>query len=206
MKCIRCAFEGDEKFFVKNRTHCKNCHNIGERISYQKCKQQRAQQKKEYNKTYLKQPDVIARRKAYKQTDKYRKYARNYMRVKLHNNISERLKTNIRNRIRHSVKKRNECSAELLDCPIEMLIKWLEFNFDEEMSWDNYGSYWHMDHITPCASFDMDNKEQRLKCFNWRNVAPLEGRLNESKHSKIDKKIIKYYNERLELFIEDFIN
>jgi len=203
--CIRCPFVGDIIFFTKGQNHCKECHNIAERKSYQKHKDKRALQKKIYNKTYLKRPNTIKIRKAYKKTDKYREYARNYARTKLQNNLIEKLKVNLRNRIRSSVKKRNESSALLIGCPVELLIDWLEFNFDDKMTWDNYGKYWHMDHIIPCASFDLEKKDQRLKCFSWKNIAPLEARKNESKHDKIDKIIIEYYEKRLELFCDNFV-
>lgn len=194
-----------KNFLLKEQSIIKNCHNIAERKSYQKNKVKRALQKKIYNETYLKRPEVIELRKAYKKTEKYKLYARNYVRTKLQNNLEERLKTNIRNRIRHSVKKRNECSAELLGCPIELFIEWLEFNFDENMSWDNYGSYWHMDHITPCGTYEMTNLRDRLLCFNWSNVAPMEGRANERKHNHVDEKLIYYYDKRLKIFTEKFI-
>lgn len=47
------------------------------------------------------------------------------------------------------------------------------------MSWENYGVRgWHVDHIIPCAFFDMlDEHHQRL-CFNWVNLRPLWGRDN----------------------------
>ena len=41
------------------------------------------------------------------------------------------------------------------------------------MSWDNYKhNGWHMDHIRPCASFDLTDKKQQLVCFNWINLTP----------------------------------
>lgn len=205
-QCIRCPFKGHEKYFVKGRNHCKKCHNKAERESYQTYKDERSVLKKEYNKTYLKRPEVIERIKTYKQCDEYKEYCRKYARERVQNNLEERIKTNIRNRIRHSVKEHNECSAELIGCPINVLIEWLEYNFDENMSWDNYGSYWHMDHIRPCNSFDMTNKKDRLQCFNWKNIAPLEARENESKHCRVDYDTIEFYKERIESFVDYYID
>lgn len=204
-RCIRCSFRGDIKFFVKGKNHCKKCHNEAERESYQIHKKKRAVQKKKYHKTYLKRPEVKERMKKNKQKESYKEYSRNYARTRVQNNIEERIKVNLRNRIRHSVKKRNECSAELIGCPMELLLEWLEFNFTDEMSWDNYGSYWHMDHIQPCSSFDMNDKEERLQCFNWKNIAPLEASENERKHAKIDKKVIRYYEQRADDFVDYYI-
>ena len=48
------------------------------------------------------------------------------------------------------------------------------------MSWENKGE-WNIDHIRPCASFDLtDDKRARL-CFNWRNLSPLGETENKSK-------------------------
>ena len=42
------------------------------------------------------------------------------------------------------------------------------------MSWENRDK-WHIDHIRPCESFDLLNKEQCLVAFNWRNLRPMWG-------------------------------
>lgn len=42
------------------------------------------------------------------------------------------------------------------------------------MSWDNRGKYWHIDHIKPCSSFNLEKQEEIFRCFNWTNLRPLE--------------------------------
>ena len=49
------------------------------------------------------------------------------------------------------------------------------------MNWDNYGEYWHIDHVRPCCTFDFSDPEQQKICFNWRNLAPLRADKNISK-------------------------
>jgi hypothetical protein len=42
------------------------------------------------------------------------------------------------------------------------------------MSWDNYGiKGWHIDHIIPCAAFDLTDPEQQKICFHYTNLRPL---------------------------------
>lgn len=41
------------------------------------------------------------------------------------------------------------------------------------MNWNNYGTYWNIDHIEPCCSFDLTIKENQQKCFNYKNCRPL---------------------------------
>jgi hypothetical protein len=42
------------------------------------------------------------------------------------------------------------------------------------MSWENHGrGGWHIDHIVPCALFDLTRPEQQKSCFNYKNLQPL---------------------------------
>lgn len=89
----------------------------------------------------------------------------------------------------HSALKRNGADkkgkiAELLGCSINFLRKYLESLFRDGMTWDNYGFRgWHIDHIRPCASFDLTQTEQQKGCFHYTNLQPLWWRENISKGS-----------------------
>jgi hypothetical protein len=57
------------------------------------------------------------------------------------------------------------------------------------MNWDNYGfgiDKWNMDHIIPCASFDLSDPEQQKKCFHYTNLQPLWQLENILKSDRID--------------------
>ena len=41
------------------------------------------------------------------------------------------------------------------------------------MNWDNYGSYWEIDHIKPVNTFDLSKEKEILECFNYKNTRPL---------------------------------
>ncbi len=83
-----------------------------------------------------------------------------------------------------------------LGCTFSTLRKWIEFNFKDGMTWENFGSKWHLDHVTPCASFDMTNKEHQSLCFHWSNLQPLDGIENIKKSAKIDLAIIAHIKAR----------
>ncbi len=53
------------------------------------------------------------------------------------------------------------------------------------MNWDNFGSYWHIDHIRPLASYSIkDEKDPNLvKAWGLNNLQPLEASENISKNS-----------------------
>ena len=61
------------------------------------------------------------------------------------------------------------------------------------MTWDNHGNgwygngmnQWHIDHIIPCASFDLSKEEEQYRCFHYTNLQPLWAYDNLSKGNKI---------------------
>ena len=68
----------------------------------------------------------------------------------------------------------NDSTKELIGCSLEELKIHLENQFTKGMNWKNYGrNGWHIDHILPCASFDLTDLEQRKKCFHYTNLQPL---------------------------------
>lgn len=59
----------------------------------------------------------------------------------------------------------------------------LESKFTPEMSWENYGKYWQIDHKVPVTWFK--NKDQLIKKgFSLDNMQPLPKSLNLSKNNK----------------------
>jgi hypothetical protein len=67
----------------------------------------------------------------------------------------------------------------LLGCTMDALCAHLEAQFQPGMSWANR-SAWHIDHIRPCASFDLTDPVQQRECFSYKNLRPLWARDNQS--------------------------
>lgn len=85
---------------------------------------------------------------------------------------------NLRNRIYCALiamgAQKSASSIELIGCTIAELRQHLEAQFIDGMNWDNYGrNGWHVDHIRPCASFDLTDPEQQRQCFHHSNLQPL---------------------------------
>jgi hypothetical protein len=68
--------------------------------------------------------------------------------------------------------KRDKGLFSRLDYSLESLIAHLESKFTDGMSWENYGK-WHVDHIKPCALFDMTKPEDFQQCWSLSNLQPL---------------------------------
>ena len=100
--------------------------------------------------------------------------------------INFKIRCNLGTRIWDSLKHnyKSASTLKLIGCPIGFLKKHLESQFKLGMSWNNYGK-WHIDHIIPCASFDLSKSEEQQKCFNWTNLQPLWAEDNLSKSDKI---------------------
>jgi hypothetical protein len=97
----------------------------------------------------------------------------------------------LRSRVGKAVKVQYSDKAfktmEVIGCSMTKLLAHLERQFLPGMTWDNYGRYgWHIDHIIPCASFDLSRPDHQKKCFHFSNLRPAWSRHNEGKGSRIE--------------------
>lgn len=90
-----------------------------------------------------------------------------------------------RSRLSIIAKSKSEHTRKLIGCSSIQLRTHLESQFTKRMSWQNYGTYWHVDHILPCASFDHTDPKQVAQCWHWTNLRPLEAKKNIAKKDKI---------------------
>ena len=74
-------------------------------------------------------------------------------------------------------------TLDLLGCSLPEFMAHIQSKFTEGMSWDNHPK-WHIDHIRPCASFDLTKEEEQKKCFHYTNLQPLWAHENFSKGDK----------------------
>jgi hypothetical protein len=105
-------------------------------------------------------------------------------------NIEFRIKSVLRKRVNHALN--GTCKADktmsLLGCSGEFFLSYIELLWTEGMTWDNYGYYgWHIDHIIPCAAFDLTNIKEQKKCFHYTNLQPLWAKDNLMKGSFYEK-------------------
>ena len=118
----------------------------------------------------------------------------NKLKVKYRNKIyknspSFRIYTSVRTRVLTFISGKNKSlsTSKLLGCSVEELWKHLESKFQPGMTRNNHGK-WHIDHIKPCASFDLSDPEQQKICFHYTNLQPLWAIDNLKKGAKLNYK------------------
>lgn len=146
-----------------------------------------------YNQTYYHENNGKEKKRLYDSQNLERYRTRD--RERYNNDIQFRMKKVLRSRVTKvlSGKKKKDSSSKLLGCTSEFYILYLQIQFTENMTWDNYGDYWNIDHVIPCASFDLSEKTNQHKCFHWSNTRPYIKSENESKNDKIDWKEIEIH-------------
>ena len=86
----------------------------------------------------------------------------------------KKIRHNLRVNMRRCIKNNKDHSFELVGCSIQFVRDYLESKFTKGMTWENYGVRgWHIDHIRPCSSFDLSDREQQKMCFHYTNLQPL---------------------------------
>lgn len=100
-----------------------------------------------------------------------------------------KLSCNMRTRIGIFIKKsskinKNNKTFNYIGCSREQLKEYIEKQFKDGMSWDNYGLYgWHIDHIIPLSSAKTEDDVYKL--CHYTNLQPLWAKDNISKGDRI---------------------
>lgn len=88
------------------------------------------------------------------------------------------IKRRLRFRLRHAIKAigngkiKYKSAIDLLGCDINFFKVYIENKFTEGMSWDVIKLI-DIDHIKPCAKFDLTLLEEQKKCFFYKNLQPM---------------------------------
>lgn len=116
------------------------------------------------------------RRKKPGYKEKFNNYYKNWINKKLKKDPNFKLKQQLSHRIYLALKinkiSKSKRTMKLLGCTVEELWQHLEKQFQPGMTRKNYGE-WHVDHIKPCALFDLTRDEEQAICFHYTNLQPL---------------------------------
>jgi hypothetical protein len=103
--------------------------------------------------------------------NKWAKNRRSKIDIKLYESIKVCINTNLK-------KETSISTIEHLGCNIKEYKQYLEQQFTPEINWDNYGTYWEIDHIYPLS---------KGGSFHYTNTRPLSIYENRVKYNKIQK-------------------
>lgn len=165
--CNNCAIKKELNDFYKDKrtkdglySVCKKCHLLKTQV---------------YQKYYHKTDKYKASRKIY--IEKWLKNPKN--------RIDSAMTTMVANRLQQMSKYSS--IEKILGFTLGELRKHLESKFTKEMTWDNYGSYWTIDHIIPKKAFKYESTEDAKfkECWSLRNLRPLRKEDNIKKRDKI---------------------
>jgi hypothetical protein len=97
-----------------------------------------------------------------------------------------RLSQILRSKVHKMLKGLPTSYRTLIGCSNDELRSWLEYNFTSGMTWENFGSFWVIDHCLPIARFALKEEVDQRVCFHWSNLQPLEKSANRSKSAALD--------------------
>lgn len=164
--CIKCfLYKNDSCFYFRKWTNslsnkCKECSKLESKAIYYKNREKVLLDKKSY---HIKNRLSIRKVKKANDNKRYKE------------DIQYKLKAILRKRLWHALKKNFKTGSAVQDlgCTIEELKIYLESKFEPGMTWDNYGSEWHIDHIKPLFKFDLTDRNQLLEACNYANLQPI---------------------------------
>ena len=195
------------KVNVKNNRFkmCSECSKKKQLESCRKYKEKNKEIISNYNKKYKEENKILVSNYNKKYNIKNRETIQKRQTLqhkeRRHSDIKYKMSIVLRNRFRKFYKGKSNSSniRELIGCSNEKFLKWMEFNFKGDMSWENHGKLWHIDHVLLCYLFDHSKIEDRQICFNWKNTRPLFSNINLSRKT-IDMKDILNHEITLHYF------
>ena len=214
-QCSKCKTTKEiDKFYAKNST-CRDCNNLKRREKYNNDEEHRRKlinsaiifkHKKVVNNQKIKEENQIKIGLENKQCkycneikhkDKFR-YNRLKCRDCERDEPTEKFKRYIRTRIYNCLRNKNKTkhSVEYLGCSSDKYFKWI-FDYNNSYTLSNHGTVWHIDHVIPLSRFDLNNEEEQMIAFNWRNTMPLSCQENLSKNNKIIQSQIEQHYKKL---------
>ncbi len=187
--------------FYKNKsrknglhTNCKNCeaaryHRIKNTETYKKrvSKTKKKYRSKKETKEKIRQYSKKHWEKI-KVDPNYKNKRKEYLKEKRKTDVNFKLRITYRRRFQKIMKGkyREQTTMAYIGCSLDDFRIYMESKFQEGMTWSNHGfTGWHVDHIIPCAKFDLTKEEEVRKCFHYTNLQPLWAEDNLRKSDSI---------------------
>lgn len=124
--------------------------------------------------------------KAYYYSNKNRMSLR--WKTKYNTDPAFKLAAKLRNRLGRALKRGSKKGSAIKDlgCSIECFKKYIESKWLDGMTWENYNyNGWHIDHIKPLASFNLNDPKEFKKANHFSNLQPMWKADNIAKRDKV---------------------
>ena len=216
--CNCCSESKPMTNFLKNRKICNECNNKKRKEKYKTDEEHRLKTIEQASK--FKHNKVIERRKKIlEEIGEGNKKCRMCSEIKpkesfRHNRMKcktcirdipmDKFKRDVRSRIYIALKQNKvNHTIDYVGCTSSDYLHWL-CTYDERYDIDNRGKVWQIDHVIPLSKFNLEDEEEQLIAFNWRNTMPFHKDENSKKNARIIKSqveqhldyLIKYHRER----------
>lgn len=101
------------------------------------------------------------------------------------NDFEFKIKKSCQKHLINNLKNKQKSTMKYFSCDIELFVKWLKYCFNDSMTINNHGTYWHLDHVIPVSSFNLNNSDELYLCFHYLNYMPITATDNLIKNNKI---------------------
>ena len=192
-KCNSCGIEKDlTEFQTNNRNKdrkqnkCKNCFAayFKNNLKHKQKVKEHYHNNKDYYKNYIEENKQDRREYMRLYSQIYRKnnkskiqhYQNTWMKSKYKTDLNYKLKQIIKKRILTGLKRNLKSGEKItfyLGCNLIQYKKFIETKFYPEMTWENHGEIWEIDHIIPIGSFNLSKIENQKLCYHYTNTQPL---------------------------------
>lgn len=174
--------------FSKHKIHYQIYNQKYWRIWYSKHRRERKEYFKRLDQKEYRIKFKRERRKTEKERIKIRLRSKKYERKRRRENPSFRISSAMKTAVWKSLRGGKKYSKweDLVGYKFKDLKKHLGNQFNKNMNWKNYGSYWSIDHIKPISLFNFSSAKEKSfrECWGLQNLRPLENAINFSKRNK----------------------
>lgn len=185
-KCIDCARSYRKKWEKDNPTYYQDYDKeqgeerlAKKRAYYQKNKEYFRKKFREYA-AKMTAEEKRERHRKWRNANRehVRKCARDRWRKRYYNDNQFRLAAVLRSRQANVLRNKTKVGSMVRDlgCTLEEFEQHIESQFEEGMTWDNWGKgneCWNLDHIKPLHLFDLEDREEWLEACHYTNIRPL---------------------------------
>jgi hypothetical protein len=199
--CRTCGIQKPAEYFTKDKnnpdglcTQCKECRSINTKKYYESKKENIKQRTRQYY--HDNKPIIRIKRRSYRK-DREK------------NDLFYKLSRRLRNRLYYALKrtswKKDTHFSEYIGCTLEELKMYLESQFQPNMTWDNYGEIWDIDHVIPLSK--VRTEQQMYELCHYTNLKPEFSDYNRNiKKDSLPKNVCWQKLKRDQLLKEDIKN